>query len=285
MKPKFWAPVALLAAGGLGFFLAGSPGANTKVVFMSVGQGDCTAFISHGKAVLVDAGPKVRDYDAGKRIVLPKLREYGVDEVMVILLTHPDGDHVGGTGALLQAFPRAKIAINTSYRHNPQLLADLDRWEQKPEDVHWMSGNEQLQLGEFKFDLWLPDRPDNAPSNDASLFCYVRAGDTGMVLTGDAPEETEIEMQKKRDWHAEIMKAGHHGSRTSTGEFWLQAVQPAMAVISCGKNNTYGHPSKIVLKRLDQFRVNVLRTDQLGDLVFELNGTRLVRSSQPTVAR
>ncbi len=249
---------------------------------MSVGQGDCTVFISNGKAILVDAGPAVRDYDAGKRIVVPKLREYGVDEVLLVLLTHPDGDHIGGTGAVLQAFPKAKVAINTSYRHNPDLLASFSRWGYREENVHWMTGNEQVQLGDFKFDLWLPDRPDSAPTNDASLFCYVQAGKTGMVLTGDAPEVTEIEMQKKRNWNAEILKAGHHGSKSSTGEFWLQAVQPTTAVISCGKNNTYGHPSKIVMKRLEQFRVKALRTDEQGDVIFQLKNDTMVRVSLTT---
>ena len=73
------------------------------------------------------------------------------------------------------------------------------------------------------------------------------------------------------------MKAGHHGSKSSTGEFWLQSVQPQTAIISCGRDNSYGHPAKVVLNRLEKFKVETLRTDQVGDIVFELKGERLVR--------
>ena len=244
---------------------------------MSVGQGDCTVFASEGIAVLIDTGPANREYDAGTRVVLPKLRDYGITQVSMILLTHPDADHIGGTGALLRAFPGAKVAINTSFRHDKGLLENFQKWGLKESEVHWMVGHEQLRSGRFAFDLWLPSKPSDAPTNDGSMFAYVVAGTTGMVLTGDAPEQVEIEMHRSRNWEATIMKAGHHGSKSSTGEFWLQSVQPQTAIISCGRDNSYGHPAKSVLSRLEKFRVETLRTDQMGDIVFELKGERLVR--------
>ncbi len=271
-------PVLLIAsAGGFGVFVATATESKTQVIFMSVGQGDCTVFASEGVAVLVDTGPANRDYDAGTRIVLPKLREYGITHVSMILLTHPDADHIGGTGALLRAFPGAKVAINSSFRQDKGLSENFRKWGLKETEVHWMVGHEQLRLGQFAFDLWLPSKPADAPTNDGSMFAYVVSGTTSMVLTGDAPEQVEIEMQRCRKWEATIMKAGHHGSKSSTGEFWLQSVQPQTVIISCGRDNSYGHPAKTVLNRLEKFKVQTLRTDVAGDIVFQLRDGRLIR--------
>ena len=249
----------------------------TRLTFLDVGQGDCAVFQTQGSTVIIDTGPADARSDAGLKIVVPKLREMGITGVDLILLSHPDMDHIGGTGAILHEFPSATLAISSFFRHNHQLLAQLVKWGKHSEDVKWLGSELKGRVGTFELRVECPPITENEETNDGSMIVKIADGPASAVLTGDAPSKVEDEVEPLGDWHAEIMKAGHHGSHTATSEGWIESVRPEYAIISCGKNNRYGHPHKEVIDRLREDHVKICRTDREGDIVFTYINGRFVR--------
>lgn len=263
---KFFAPpfLALLVGGTLGFRSAGD---TNEILFMNVGQGDCTAVVSRGAVALFDVGPKSGANDAGARIVVPELRKNGLHP-SVIVLTHPDTDHVGGLAAVVRAFPEALIFINAEFRSSKHMIDQLQEADVPESRVHWLSPRCEMRVGDFTADLFCPPWRVGENDNEGSVVAKVSHGRASAVLMGDAGIKTEFTLLGRLDWRAEVLKIGHHGSRFSTSEAWLRAVQPKWGVVSCGLNNRYGHPHRATLDRLREAQVNVARTDEEGNVVF-----------------
>lgn len=247
----------------------------TRLTFLSVGQGDCAVFQTGGSTILIDSGPKSPKGDAGKKIVVPSLREMGVDGVDLILLSHPDIDHIGGTGAILRAYPDATVAVSACFRQNQQLLGLLSQWGAR--QVRWLGPEFQGRVGEFKIRIDCPQTDGDEETNDGSMLVRIEDGGASAVFTGDAPAKIEEAFDRIADWRSEVMKAGHHGSRSATSEEWIEAVRPEYAILSCGLNNEYHHPHQEVVNRLKEDGVKICRTDQEGDIVFDLKNGRFER--------
>lgn len=240
------------------------------IAFLQVGQGDATLIASNGSAVLVDVGPRHESHDAGKRFVVPALERLGVERVSLIVLTHPDMDHVGGLGSVVKAHPSAKVAASAAFRDHPEMRLRLQEAGVSPQAVVWLDRDARLSVGDFSVEALCPPLPDEAKDNDGSIFLKIRSGGATAVLTGDAPWEVEGWAQGRGDWRAQILKAGHHGSKSSTSTDWLAEVRPTWVVFSAGRNNRYGHPAPEVLRRAESAGATPLRTDSQGDLVFDL---------------
>ncbi len=249
----------------------------TRLTFISVGQGDCAVFQTGGTTILVDAGPKTDKINAGERIVIPKLRQLGVDGVDLILLSHPDMDHIGGVGPILHAYPSARVAASYCFRENRQLLEQLATAGRRAEDVIWLNSALEGRVGTFDLRVICPVIEPDEESNDGSMFLRISSGSASAVFSGDAPSKSEMAVDRFGDWSSEILKAGHHGSKTASSEDWLEHVHPSVAILSCGLNNPYGHPHKIVLDRLSQDRIETHRTDLEGDLSFIVRDGKFVR--------
>ncbi len=278
--------LAGLGAFGLGFGVGSRVGDSTELVFVSVGQGDCAVFSTGGHAILIDDGPATPYFDAGSQIVVPRLRALGVESVAAILLSHPDGDHVGGTPAVLKAFPEAQVVISDQFEHDPAMLGHLAKWGLSPERVRWLPLDCSLAIGKFRATIVCPDKQPSEEANNGSMFIHLTDGAASAVFSGDAPTSVERAMETHCNWSSEILKAGHHGSRTASDESWIEAVHPRYAIISVGRNNRYGHPNREVMDRLQRDGVQALRTDQLGDIVFDFDGKEFVRrSAHPPEAR
>lgn len=246
----------------------------TRLTFLSVGQGDCAIFQTEGGTVLIDAGPKSPTYDAGKRIVLPDLDRLGVESVDLVFLSHPDEDHIGGLGAILKAYPTAKIAISSQFASSAEMQAHLREWNVNPQSVLWLGPSAEVKVGEFTLDVRDPPLPPGEPDNAGSMFIHLVHGPASAVFSGDAGAKVEKLMEPIEDWRSQVLKVGHHGSRSSTDSSWLQEVQPKYAVISCGRNNVYGHPAKSTLNKLQSAGIAVWRTDQEGDLSFRYDAQK-----------
>lgn len=246
-----------------------TPPHGTRIAFLAVGQGDSTAIVEGHTALLIDVGPSGHGVDAGKRFVVPKLRELGVEAVALIFLTHPDIDHIGGLASVLKAYPDSKIAISACFAAHQGLRDHLREWKVPDEKVIWLNPQAQVTFGTATLEIACPPYKEGQNDNEGSLF--IRLADHGAtaIFTGDAPSSVEERMLRKEDWRAQILKVGHHGSRTSTSDVWLEAEHPSFAVISCGRNNPYGHPSPDVLQRLQSRAIPFWRTDQQGDYVVE----------------
>jgi len=274
-NPKFlFGAVACVA---LGFGVGWVWPKPTRLTFLSVGQGDCAVFQHDGTTILIDSGPKNPKVDAGEKIVVPNLKGLGVDGVDLILLSHPDIDHVGGTGAVLKAFPNATVAISACFHENTQLLELLRKWGRSPNQVKWLGPEYQGTVGEFKIRIDCPQTDVDEETNDGSMIVRVADGAASAVFTGDAPAKVEESFSQISDWRSEIMKAGHHGSRSATSETWIETVHPEVAILSCGLNNEYHHPHAEVVNRLIKDGVKICRTDQEGNIGFVLKNGRFER--------
>lgn len=263
-----------LAAGGVFGWIRPEP---TRITFLSVGQGDCAVVQAGGRTVLIDAGPKTPNFDAGERMILPKLREMGVERIDLILLSHPDMDHIGGMASLLRAHPEARVGMSSCFRSNVEMLSHLGELRVGVDRIDWLGSENVGSVGPLSFRLVCPPFSGGGETNDGSMFVRVGSGRAWAVFSGDAPQAVESLVSRWGDWPAEVMKAGHHGSRTSSGTQWLRSVRPEWVVISCGRDNSYGHPHRETLDRIAVVGARVARTDREGDIAFELRGGRFVR--------
>ena len=245
--------------------------------FLSVGQGDCTVLRSDDLTVLIDVGPVSDTFDAGSRLVAPKLRQRGIDAVDLVILTHPDIDHIGGLAGLMSKVRVEKVAAAAYFRGHPDLERELGRAGLGDEDVLWLAQDARCRVGDAELDIRLPSYAPGDPDNEGSPFMRWSQGGHSAVMTGDASLETEAAEVGRDDWEAEILKAGHHGSSRATSLAWLRRVHPQTVVVSCGRHNRFGHPAAATLKRIAKIGAQVLRTDLDGDIDFERTAGGWVR--------
>jgi competence protein ComEC len=244
-----------------------------ELAFLDVGQGDAVAIRTPaGRWLLVDAGPAEERYDAGEKRVLPFLRARGATRVEAMILTHPHADHIGGAGAVIRGIPVGRV-VEPGLPFGTALYRDLLR-DTEERGVPWSAARQDRSLridGVELLFLWPTAASLDSPAdaNDISAVVLIRYGAFAALLTGDAPSEVEAELVARYGaaLRAGVLKAGHHGSRTATSDAFLRAVQPELAVISCGVRNRYRHPAPEVLDRLARRGVPVARTDLEGTVV------------------
>ena len=272
--------MAVLVVSGLGLPGLGrsgpgalGPGGQTLEIHMiDVGQGDAIAIRTPANRwILVDAGGVGEGWDAGEARVVPYLSRRGVLRLEGLVLSHPDADHVGGAESVLRALRPGWIADPAAVvgkgRYARLLRAAADR------DVHWMTppAGAELELDGVTVLFLYPDGPSGAveDANDASVVIRVSMGRFDALLTGDAPESVEDMLAERHGegLQAEVLKVGHHGSITSTGDALLEATGARAALISAGADNRYGHPHPAVIERLRAADVQIYRTDRSGSII------------------
>jgi competence protein ComEC len=260
-----------------------------RVSFLDVGQGDAAVVeLPDGKAIVIDAGPRTGNYDAGERIVAPFLRRRGVPRVDMLIMSHPHDDHLGGIPSVLEQFDVAEIlesgqpVKSSTYR---RYITDV-RAEGCIVDTA-RSGMPILRIGNLELYVIFPtilfidsDTTHRSPNlNNTSVVIRMQYRDVSLLFTGDAEMEAEGEMVSRYGdfLHCSLLKTGHHGSKTSSTEEFLDAVHPTYAVISVGRFNKFGHPSEDVISRLHALHAEIYRTDEEGAIIFESDGKTLSR--------
>jgi competence protein ComEC len=241
-----------------------------EIVFIDVGQGDAVAIRTPaGRWVLVDAGERDVGWDAGERRVLPYLRARGADRIEALVLTHPHADHVGGAAAVMRGMRVERVIEPGMPLGSSVYLETLRAAEER--GVEWAAARQDRSLqidGVELLFLWPAVDVLDAPAdpNDISAVIRVRYAGFSALLTGDAPAWVEERLVARYGaaLRADVLKAGHHGSRTSSSGAFLDAVEPALVVVSAGVRNDYGHPHREVLRRLHGRGIGVARTDQDG---------------------
>ena len=248
------------------------PTDHVEIHVIDVGQGDAVAIRSPGgRWLLVDAGMAGQGYDAGERRVVPYLMARGARRLEGLVLTHPHADHFGGAGAVLRTLrPRwvGDPGLSAGSAAYLELLTTTTG-----AGVPWLGLGEGVELDmdgvavEF-LHPWGGEIAVEDP-NDVSVVLRVVYGEFSALLTGDAPAIVEEALARRWGYglEAEVLKAGHHGSATSTSGALLGATGAKLALISAGRGNRYGHPHAAVLARLDSAGVRVLRTDRDGSIV------------------
>lgn len=246
-----------------------------EIVVLDVGQGDALAIRSPANRwLVVDAGPRTETFDAGGRVVLPYLRRRGVRKLEALLLTHPDMDHVGGAAALVEGIPLDGMGDPGHAAGKEVYLRVLEAAEGRAIPWRVLRAGDSLDLDGIALRVVAPAPDATPPSglagdpNASSLVLELRFGAFTALLTGDAPaREEEAVLPRLLSARAQVLKVGHHGSRTSTSPELLERVRPRVALVSVGRRNRYGHPHRTVLEALDGAGVEVRRTDLEGTLV------------------
>ena len=250
-----------------------------RIYFFDVGQGDAVLLRTDEGDILLDAGPE----DAQDLLCL-RLEQLGVTELTLAIFTHPDEDHIGGADAVLTRIPTREVWTNGAPLAGEAAGRMLDVAKQMGVPVRTPRTGKVVRFGQTVISVLAPLQDVSGAGNEDSIVLKILCGEIGAIFTGDAGIEQEVGLvltYGESVLDCELYKVGHHGSNTSSGIAFLQSVTPAYAVISCGAANRYGHPYGEVLGRLEDVGATILRTDLLGEIVFETDGETLTYVEHP----
>jgi beta-lactamase superfamily II metal-dependent hydrolase len=260
-----------------------TPGQGTlKIAFLDVGQGESILIQApNGQTMLIDGG---RSTNLAKSVIIPKLQEWGAQQVDVLIPTHPDLDHIAGLVGVLENFP-VKLAALTGQVHSTQIYERLLTAirDKNIEALKVRTGTAIPFDPAVKIEVLAPDEDavQDDDTNNASIVLKLTYGNTSFLLTGDAefPENKAI-LNHGFDLRSTVLKLGHHGSRTSTNEDWLQRVQPQLGIISAGTDNSFGHPHPEVIAALEKLKIPYIRTDEHGTITVTSDGATVRATSE-----
>ncbi len=258
-----------------------APNSESKLIvhFLDVGQGD-SIFIElpNGKTMLVDAGENYHGQG-----IIDYVQTIGYQKLDYVVATHPHEDHIGSMPYIVRNFEIGSIYM-------PDVTANTATFESllkaiKAKGLRVKNGRTGVHIikdGELTADIIAPDKPDESNLNNSSIVLLLTFGNVSYLLTGDA--ETKELNAIRADMHATVLKAGHHGSKTSTTQTLLKKISPDVTVISCGKSNDYGHPHAEVLKMLKSVNSSVYRTDRDQTVIVATDGSSLtVSTGNPSI--
>ncbi len=252
---------------------------NLELVVLDVGQGDATLIHSpNGKTMLIDAGLRFGGKDMGKDVILPYLKHRDWSKIDLLVLTHPHNDHIGGAQYLMENIDVGKIMMPAieydSYGYNA-LCDVIDAMDIPTSSV--FAGHIDSTLKPIYFRVTGPKQYDNEsrPSNinNTSIVIQLFYGESSVLLTGDGEEIIEEDqLHLGTLLNSDIIKAPHHGSKTSSSEDYINLVRPQICLMSLGRKNKFRHPSKVTLEKYEGIGTEILRTDLEGALVFRSDG-------------
>lgn len=244
-----------------------------RVHFIDVGQADAILIQSADHSVLIDSGAR-----NGERIILPYLESVGVTTLDVLVGTHPHADHIGGAAGILDAMEVREVWMPNVTHTTRTFERFIDSIEANGAEVHLAQAGDVMSMGQIQMTVVHPNRSGYSSFNDYSIVLHMQFGETGFIFTGDGEGPTDHEILQ-HGWNvsSNVMLAGHHGSRTSSSEALIDAINPDIAVISVGDGNKYGHPHQVVLDRFAERDIEVLRTDLEGTIILVTDGTTVRR--------
>lgn len=241
---------------------------NLKVYFLDVGQADSILIQNREKNMLIDAG---NNKDGPK--LVKYFKELGINRFDIIVGTHPHEDHIGGLDDIINNFEIGNIYMPRVSTTTATFEDVIDAISNKNLKVTTPIIGDTFRLGECDFTI-LSTGTDADNLNETSIVLKMKFGEKVFLFTGDATEKNEKEMLKM-DIQADVLKVGHHGSRTSTSEEFLEKVNPTYAIISSEKGNSYEHPHKETLEKLKNKSVNIYRTDENGTILVKTDGKEI----------
>ncbi|MCM3717580.1 ComEC/Rec2 family competence protein [Fictibacillus phosphorivorans] len=244
-----------------------------KIHFLDVGQADCILVEApNGQTMLIDGGD---EHDAEE--IITYLKREGITRLDIVVASHPHHDHIGSLDDVIREFPVSvlympNLPYDTKYYHD---LFRVINEKQIPVDrakagVHFKMGFS------VKVEMLAPRGSYYKHINDYSAVIKIQHGKKNFLLMADAGAEEEKEIMSRGGIKADVIKIGHHGANTGTSMEFLKKVKAKTAVISVGKHNPYQFPSKEVLYRLNNRKMTVYRTDQLGAIIATSNGKKIM---------
>ena len=251
-----------------------------EVFFLDVGQGDATLVTTPGgKHILIDGGvgEGYGTKDQGKKTVLPYLRKNGIRRLDTVVITHPDFDHIGGLISVVKSKPiQIGEVLDPGLAHPSEAYLELLKAIRERPEIQYRQprSGDILDCGEeVRAEVVSPPYllEDN---NECSIVIKMTYGNISFLLTGDAAGTAEKLMIGKYGYRLRVtvLKAGHHGSKHSTGEEFLEYLLPRVVIVSAGKDNKYGHPNEEVIGRVKKRGAKIYRTDQQGTITIITDG-------------
>ena len=274
-KPQF--RICLLMIFGLLMIWVKHPLTN-EVTMVDVGQGDSIFLRSmKGDTILIDVGGKVTfgskekwqeasQTSNAEKTLIPYLQARGVSQIDHLVLTHTDTDHIGDLEEVAKRFKIKEICVSQGALTKPSFVKRL-RTLKRP--VRTLKAGDNLPMMGSKLQVLYPNKVGDGGNND-SIVLYGKLLGSSFLFTGDLEKEGEEElMVSYPNLKASVLKAGHHGSKGSSSEAFLDQLQPSLALVSAGENNRYKHPNDETLERFKERHIKVLRTDQNGAIRFK----------------
>lgn len=245
------------------------------VYYLDVGQGDSILIQVNKKNLLIDSGPK-----SDKKKLLYYLSKINIDKLDYIIATHPHEDHIGNMSEIIDNY-------NVLNFYAPKVQSTTKTFEQMIDSLKAKNlkinvikkGTDSINLGEnTKVTVFSPTKDYYEDLNNYSPILKIQYGKTSFLFTGDAQKDIEKEMiSSNENISADVLKVGHHGSSTSTTKEFLNKVHPSIGVISVGLDNSYNHPNTDTLKRLNDNKIKVYRTDKDSPIILTSDGLNIGR--------
>lgn len=248
-----------------------------EIHFLDVGQADCTLIKCDGFTMLIDTGlddygTKIQNY----------LRKQGVEKLDFLVLTHSDADHIGSADVIMTKYEIGTIFMSNFEKETKTYKNLFKLIEDNQIKYLFPAVGNVYALGSASFQILAPNKEYDDP-NDTSIALMITHGENKFLFTGDAEKLSENDMLNNGiSLSADVYHVGHHGSKTSSSEEFLDAVMPRYAVISCGEDNPYGLPDAKVLNSFREREMLVFRTDEQGTIVAVSDGERITFNMSPS---
>ena len=255
-------------------------GETLTVHFLDVGQADCALLECGGEFMLIDGGNV-----ADSSYVVSYLEKQGVEELELVVCTHAHEDHAGGLPGVLAVYPTAAVWAPTK-TYDSQCFDDFLYYvNQQDLEIKIPNPGDSFDLGKAAVTVLGPVTTYADPNN-TSIVLLVQFGENRFLFTGDMERDAENDMlDAGANVKADVLKVGHHGSDTSTSYRFLYEADPDYAVISVGKDNSYGHPHEAPMSRLRDADVTVYRTDEMGAVIAVSDGRNITFSWEKASAK
>lgn len=244
-------------------------GLNLEVHFIDIGQGDATLIVYDDFHILIDGGN-----NGTEEKLLDYLDKQQVDDIEILVATHPDADHIGGLAEVIDHYD-VHLIIDSGESHSSQTYKNYYEAVKRQQ----ARGAIYLEDADFIFPLSeqitfeiIETGDDNGDRNNNSVVAKLSYSEIDFLFTGDMESKTEQKILD-RQLEAEILKAGHHGSKTSSSNEFLDVVKPETVIISAGLNNSYGHPHRPLIDRLKHYTDDIYVTYEKGHIVVTTDGT------------
>lgn len=255
------------------------PSAKTlDLTVLDVGEGLCAVLRSPtGRILVLDCGTSSwrKSSTVGDRLVAPYLQSMGIQAIDVAVLSHPHSDHMSGYAALLKKIPARLVLDIAAKDRSPYYSRFLQAVRRSHAVYRTARRGQEIDLGGGAIAQVLSPDPSShyTDLNDRSIVLRVVFEDTTFLLAADAGDEAERRMMGSRtNLRSQVLLVGHHGSEYASSIAWLSAIQPRVAIISCGRRNQFGHPSAVILARLKASGTQVYRTDRDGAVCLSTDG-------------
>lgn len=257
-----------------------------EINFIDVGQGDSTLIRVNDKSILIDGGGSAfeSESDVGEMTLLPFLLDRGLISIDYVIVSHFDADHYKGLIYVIENLKINNVVISTLGQESNDFTEFVDLVRKKNINILEVKMGDILKIGNAKVEILYPNREqinDNVKNNNALVFKFIW-NDFSILFTGDIEEVAEekilsIYKNNLEKLQSTVLKVAHHGSKTSSTNSFLEAVNPQIALIGVGKNNKFGHPNQGVIDRLNNLNCKIYRTDEMGEISISVNKKHKIR--------